>query len=122
MCFCNNKDLLISIEYHGRSEDSVSMDRSMKLRGFMLSRDFLGSIAFKQQLSRSAPLSTSLLSAILLPPLWFMSYTCLLIPEVRKKKTIMVPLSFQLHSLFVSPLLLAPCRLSVSSAENFQEC
>ena len=50
-----------------------------------------GSIAFSQQLSRSAPLSTSLLSAILLPPLWFMSYTCLLIPEVRKKNTIVVP-------------------------------
>ena len=49
-----------------------------------------GSVAFTQQLSRSAPLSTSLLSALLLPPCG-MSYTCLLIPEVRKKKTIMVP-------------------------------
>ena len=41
-------------------------------------------------------LSTSLLSALLLPPCG-MSYTCLLIPEVRKKKTII-----QLHSLFVT--------------------
>ena len=49
-----------------------------------------GSTAFTQQLSRSAPLSTSLLSAILLPLLWCDLHSSPIF-EVRKKKTIVVP-------------------------------
>ncbi len=70
--------------YHRTSPDSRPEGDPVGIDHRRLVRNFPGSDAFGQQNSRSALLSTSLLSAILLTP-YGMIHTCVLTNNIRKE-------------------------------------